>query len=331
MRHAAAIAATHKTLQTMEIRQIRYFIAVAETLNFTRAAERLHMAQPPLSQQIKQLEDELGADLLRRSKHKVELTDAGEEFLIHSRRIMHLLAEAKQHVAGVARGETGQLRVAFSGSASRMVLPRLLRLYRERRPSVRLIVSDLPQKQQLDALERGDIQVAITRDPVARATIDVHRLICEPMCLVMHRDHPMATPERIDGAALSREPMVMCSQQHSPSVYDMVMRICSGAGFIPNELYQIRAIHSVLDFVAARQGITILPEGMQQFDSGDVIFRPIVKGAVSELCVTRLANSPSLLVQEFVEMAKDEFASDLTRPAVSLQEPRAVEFVRQDG
>ncbi len=310
----------------MEIRHLRYFVAVAEELNFTRAAERLHVAQPPLSLQIKLLEEELRVPLFQRSKHRVLLTPAGEIFLAHARRVLKELADATQAMSGVARGEIGQLKIAFNGSSSRTVLPRLLRAFRANRPNVQLILSDLSTSEQLDALEANEIHIGIGRDMQSRSGIRSSLIRREALCLVLSQGHPLANLGRISSSALEAEPWIMVSKVYAPSVHDMEVRTCAKAGFIPDALYQIKNIHSVLDLVAAGVGLSILPEGMERFKGDEVVFRPIIGGEMSQTVVCTRNDTQSGFAREFVELALSEFAAEVNRAPVSAAEPRSVEL-----
>lgn len=291
----------------MEIRHIRYFIAVAEELNFTRAAERLCIAQPPLSLQIKQLEEELNVCLFQRSKHSVALSEAGHAFLSYAHGVLALLDEARERVIGVARGECGHLKVAFNGSTSRVVLPRLFERHQCMRPEVQLILSDLTTAQQVAALERGDIHVGIARQPPRRSSILVEPIWSEPLCLVMPRGHPMSAKPRIEGAELQGMPMILCSPKHSPTLYETSLKVCRKLGFFPNVRHQLNSIYSVLSLVAAGHGVAILPAGANTLRSDDLVFRPIEGAGHSEVCLLWRADTESLAVREFVAMAKAEF------------------------
>lgn len=309
----------------MEIRHIRYFIAVAEELNFTRAAERLCIAQPPLSLQIKQLEQELNVGLFQRSKHSVVLTEAGHAFLSYARGVLGLLDEARDRVIGVARGECGHLKLAFNGSASRIILPRLMERHQRVRPDVQLIISDMTTAQQIVALEDGEINVGIARQPPRRSSILMETIWSDPLCLVVPKGHPMALKPRIEGAELCREPMILCSPKHSQTLYETTLRVCRKLGFYPNVRHQLSSIYSVLALVAAGHGVAILPAGANSLPTNDLVFRPIEGAGHSEVCVLWRADTESAAVREFVELARVEFLA-AGRAAAGAQ-VRSVEVV----
>lgn len=308
----------------IQFHQLRSFIAVAEELNFTRAAERLGIAQPPLSLHIKQLEDALKVRLFDRSKHKVALTKAGIAVLGYAYQIFELLADAETTAQGISRGEIGQLKVAFNGSISRSVLPRILRAYQYVRPKVQLKLIDLSSAQQIDALERSEIDIAITRSPVRRSNIKIATLKLEPLCLVLPKEHPLARAKIVSSISLQKEPMIMCSLLESPSSYELVLQTCSKFGFSPNILCHITRIHSLLDLVAVGTGIAILPQGMKDLRSDDVVFRPIVDGEFSEVCIMHRTDLQLEIANELIEIARKQFESD---PVGFKVDPRAKDAV----
>lgn len=315
----------------MDLRQLRYFVTVAEELSFTRAAERLHMSQPPLSLQIRQLEEELGTALFQRSKHAVALTEPGRTLLADARRMLGLAEEARQRVAGVARGEQGTLAVGFVGSTGRTIVPPLVRAWQARRPGVRLALTDLSSVGLYDALADDGIQVALVREPAHRLSNTALLLRREPMCLVVPPGHAFATPPTVTTTDLQATPMVMCSPLSAPAVHDKVRAICAEAGFVPQVGCQVNAIHALADLVAAGLGFAILPQGMQDArgPGGDgLVYRPIAGARPSEICAVARADNSSVLVQDFLQTARAVFG-DGSAPVGGPQAGRpVVEIVR---
>ncbi|MES2183457.1 MAG: LysR substrate-binding domain-containing protein [Pseudomonadota bacterium] len=316
----------------MDLRHLRYFATVAEELSFTRAAERLHISQPPLSLQIRKLEEELQVELFQRGKHGVALTEPGRALLVYAHKVLGLLDDAAQHVAGVARGEAGTLAVGFVGSTGRAIVPRLVRAWRARRPGVRLALTDMSSIALYAALDDGSIQVALVREPQHRLSTSSVLLQREPMCLVLPHGHPLATLPRITAAALQAEPMLMCSPKTAPAVHDKVQAICAEAGFVPDVLCYINAIHALADMVAAGLGFAILPQGMQgqqgSGDGGALVFRPIQGARLSEVCAMARADATSVLVRDFLAVAREEFGSTGEDACGPPQGDPAVEIVR---
>src|SRR5579875_998382 len=195
--------------EAMELRHLRYFVAVAEELHFGRAAARLMIVQPSLSQQIRQLEDELGFPLLRRTKRSVELTDAGRVFLAEARDVLARVQSAKYAAQRANRGEVGRLVVGYISSSAFDLLPVLLRAYRERFPDVEVTLRELNTQEQVRALEEGHIHVGLLRLPISTPLINIEVVRREPIVCALPEEHPLASLERIPVALLGPEPVVM--------------------------------------------------------------------------------------------------------------------------
>jgi DNA-binding transcriptional LysR family regulator len=216
-----------------ELRHLRYFIAVAEELNFSRAATRLHMAQPPLSVAIRQLEQELGTDLFLRSTREVRLTEAGRVFLDGARRT---LAEADRAVAVARRagaGELGQLNVAFSWSARFETLPALGQALRIRHPDLELLTQEMWNAEMVKALRSGTVDVAISLCPDLVSDLTDEVIRTEPVVAVLAASHPLANEESIPLESLSDEEFLLFPRELAPRLHDVLVGICRGAGFEP--------------------------------------------------------------------------------------------------
>ena len=179
----------------MELRHLRYFVAVAEELHFGRAAIRLFIAQPSLSQQIRQLEEELGFPLLKRTKRSVELTDAGQVFLVAARNILAQVQEAKRAAQRAYRGEVGRLVVGYISSSTYDLLPVMLRAYRERFPHVEVALRELTTPTQVRALEENELQIGLLRLPISTPLVNVEVVRREPIVCVLPEEHPLAVHE----------------------------------------------------------------------------------------------------------------------------------------
>jgi len=298
----------------MELRHLRYFVAVAEELNFTRAAERLRMSQPPLSLQIRQLEEDLQVELLRRSKQSVVLTEPGKTFLEYCYRILEMVGDARQRVAGVSRGELGRLTIGFVGSTSRTMLPRILQTYTAQRPEVQVMLTDMSPASQVEALESRRIHVGLSREPIHRTSITSLTLKREAMCLMMPTMHRFASVPVIAARELQTEPFIIPAK--SLGIHDKTIRICSALGFRPNVRYEINLFNSAIDLIAAGLGIAILPQGLGESRSDDIVIRPIEQAEASEICICFRADSSSQIVKDFVASAMSCF--DVNTPARSM-------------
>jgi DNA-binding transcriptional LysR family regulator len=216
-----------------ELRHLRYFIAVAEELNFSRAAQRLHMAQPPLSLAIRQLEQELGTELFQRSTREVTLTEPGRAFLDGARRT---LAEAERAVVSAKRaasGDVGQLRVAFSWSSRYETLPTLGQAFRARHPDVELLAQEMWNTQMVPALRSGAVDVAVALCPERAPDIVDEVVRSEPVVAVVRNDHPLAGDDAIRLDDLAGESFVFFPRELAPRLHDVLIALCRGAGFEP--------------------------------------------------------------------------------------------------
>ncbi|MBV9229224.1 MAG: LysR family transcriptional regulator, partial [Chloroflexi bacterium] len=193
----------------MELRHLHYFIAVAEELHFGKAAERLQMAQPPLSQQIRQLEDELGVQLFYRTKRHVQLTEAGHVFLQEARQTLIQAEQAIVAARRAGRGELGRLAIGFVGSATSDILPTLIRGFQERYPEVELLLRELTTAQQVRALQDGRIHVGILRPPVHDDTLRIETLFKEPLIVALPERHPLSSQVQLPIEALAREHFIL--------------------------------------------------------------------------------------------------------------------------
>jgi DNA-binding transcriptional LysR family regulator len=202
----------------MELRHLRYFVAVAEELHFRRAAERLHMSQPPLSQQIRQLEEEVGAQLLLRNQHRVELTASGAAFLERAREILDAVEAAALEARRVQRGEVGRLAVGFVGSSMYSIVPELLNAFRERHGDVALRLGELGTTEQLRQLESGRLDVGFLRPRQPRPGLTIEPVYSEPVMLALPDRHPLASATRIHVADLAGEQLVLLTRAGSPGL-----------------------------------------------------------------------------------------------------------------
>ncbi|MGY2922532.1 LysR substrate-binding domain-containing protein [Bradyrhizobium sp. USDA 3262] len=218
----------------MELRHLRYFVALGEELNFTRAAERLHIAQPPLSQQIRQLEDELGVTLLQRNSRPVRLPEAGELLLARARALLANFETAVADTRRVGRGQAGKLAIGFVGSAMFAGLPDLIGSYRDACPDVELVLDEMLAAEIAEALRRRRIDVGFARPALLPEAGLAQRLILEePYVAALPRAHPLAERDDIALAELSDDAFVLYPARPEPSVTGLIVAACQAAGFTP--------------------------------------------------------------------------------------------------
>lgn len=265
----------------MELRHLRYFVTVAEEGHVTRAAERLGMQQPPLSQQIRALERELGVQLFRRKPRGVELTEPGRTFLSDARAVLAHIDHAFAATHRTARGEEGRIAIGFTSSAPfHPFVPRVIRAFRDSVPQVALTLEESGTTELIDDLRGERVDAAFIRTPVANQMgLTVDLLLDEAMVVALPSSHALAE-HRPDGAALSlamlaAETFIVYRRRSGPGLYDAIFAACHGAGFSPQVGQEAPRIVSTLNLVAAGLGIAIVPASLQRMQMDGVIYRPL--------------------------------------------------------
>jgi DNA-binding transcriptional LysR family regulator len=294
----------------MELRHLRYFVTVAEELHFGRAALRLSIVQPSLSQQIRQLEDELGFPLFYRTKRYVELTDAGKVFLSEARQVLAQVQEAKRSAQRAARGEVGRLVIGYISSSTYDLLPQMLRLYRERFPEVEVGLRELTTQEQIRALEEEYIQVGLLRLPISAPWVNVEVVRREPIVCVLPEGHPLTMREQIEVSLLAHEPFVLQSSQRGAGYYVQLMKLCLVAGFSPNVIQEVTEMHTIVSLVAAGMGVSLVPLSARNIRSQGVVYLEL-EGAttLTEMAVAWHRDTRSELVQNFLAVARETSTS----------------------
>jgi len=296
----------------MELRHLRYFVAVAEEQHVTRAAERLGMQQPPLSQQIRILERELDVQLFRRLPRGVALTAAGVAFLADARAILAQLDHAVATAKRTARGEQGRIAVGFTSSAPfNPFVPRVIRVYREAFPLVALTLEEGGTTELIEGLRNERIDAAFIRTPIAdREGLVVQILLEEPMVLALPRGHVLArkkgASKALSLAAVAGEIFVIYRRPSGPGLHDVIVSACNAAGFSPRIGQEAPRIGSTLNLVAAGLGISLVPESLQLMRMDGVVFRRLA-GTVqpkAPLYFAARRTEASAAVREFRELVR---------------------------
>jgi DNA-binding transcriptional LysR family regulator len=261
----------------MDLRRLRYFVAVAEEGHVTRAAERLGMAQAPLSQQIKTLERELGAQLFRRRPRGVELTDAGAALLVEARAILGRITEAEAVVARAARGEEGRVRVGFTNSACfHPATSAAIRAFRAAAPQVALSFDQAGTAELIEKLQSGEVDAAIIRTATARPEgVALHALAEEPMIAALPAGHPLAAAETLALADLAAETFIAYPRAEGAGLYDALIAACHGAGFSPRIGYETPQMIATLSLVAAGLGVSVVPASLTRMRLEGVEYREL--------------------------------------------------------
>jgi DNA-binding transcriptional LysR family regulator len=256
----------------LELRHLWYFVAVAEELSFSRAAARVGIAQPPLSQQIQKLEALLGCALFDRSGRRVRLTEAGTVLVAEARR---LLADAKQTtdlMRRVGRGETGTITIGFWPSTLFSPLPAAVRQFRERHPGVVVRLREIFPPDHAIALRAGTIDVAILREPDPEVGISEMPVLVEPFVAVVPADHRLAARRTIEVKILRDEPFVLFPREAAPGVHAKLYQLCRGAGFEPRVLQEAEAWHTIISLVEAGIGVSLIPASFEGRRAGALAY-----------------------------------------------------------
>lgn len=288
----------------MELRHLRYFIAVAEELNFTRAADRLHMAQPPLSQQIQQLEAQLGFQLFRRTKRTVTLTDAGQVFFEEAQKILLQVDRAIQLGQQTSRGELGQLTIGFVSSAAHNVVPAILQQFRTLHPAVKLELREMTTNQQLQQLREGQIDIGFIRPPVDDG-INSEIVFREPLIVALPETHHLVDRPDVALRQLSTEPFILFPRSLAPGLYDRIISFCQQAGFSPRATQEAIQMQTIVSLVAAEMGVAIVPESMQNFQRRGVVYKQLQEPSPIVSIALIWRHNPTQPVLRFLQTARD--------------------------
>ncbi|PBN01001.1 LysR family transcriptional regulator [Pseudomonas aeruginosa] len=297
----------------MELRHLRYFIAVAEELHFGRAAERLGISQPPLSQQIQALEEEIGARLFERTNRRVELTDAGRLFLDESRQVLAQVDKAVLLARRAHLGELGELKIGFTSSAPfTSTIPSSIHAFRKAYPDVHLDLQEMSSRQVLKALLEESLQVGVIRPLALPDAVHWVELFREPLVAVLRADHPLAAGSE-DGvaiAALAEEPFVFFPRSYGTGLYDQVIALTRQAGFSPRIAQEASEAMTIIGLVSAGLGVSILPASFRRTRVDGVVYRTLSDPeATTAVWLVRRQNEGSPLALSFIDLVTREAAS----------------------
>lgn len=258
----------------VDIRQMRYFVAVAETLHFGRAAERLHISQPPLSRQIATLEKELGVTLFERHSRQAKLTHAGARFLQDARAVIVNFDQACRNSRLAEKGELGELAIGFMMHAANTVVPGLARAYMERHPGVRLELKEVVPGSLVDAVLSGRFDAAIMFNPGLVRGLKTDVIHRESLCLAVHRHHPLAGEQgkAVPARRLQSEPLIATPFEVAPVLREAISSFCRAAGFEPVVRLEVELQQTIVSLVAEELGIALVPQSVRKWRFPDVVF-----------------------------------------------------------
>ncbi|HWQ92799.1 MAG TPA: LysR substrate-binding domain-containing protein [Clostridia bacterium] len=290
----------------MELRHLRYFVAVAEQLNFTKAAGKLHLAQPSLTRQIQNLEAEIAVRLFNRAKGQVSLTDEGRAFLIDARRILTLTAESILAVQHLSRGETGQLNIAYLSNSDFGLLPETLKIFRQRFPHVGLNLFDMSPAEQLRALEARKIDLGFVglRPPAEIGILSWETIARNRTVVVLPVRHPLARKPRIKLSELENMFFVGMSEKTHPGFRHWLNEVCQQAGFVPRLLQEAELELALITFVAEGLGVTLAREHMKKLPHPGVTFRPLAPSIKSDYCIAWNQTNNSRALLQYIEIVR---------------------------
>ena len=293
--------------EQLELRHLRYFIAVAEELHFGRAARKLGITQPPLSLQIQKLEAELGVQLFERTNRRVQLTPAGKTLLEEGRHVVADFNSAIDAARRAARGETGSLTVAFAASVMFLSLPRIIRRFRTQFPNVRLELRELPTGPQIIALRNGELDIGFLREPARDAELTTETVMREGLLLALSKRHELASRKRLRLADVANEDFVLFPRDLAPGLYAHVLAVCAEAGVHPRIVQTSRELYTTVSLVEAGLGVTIIPASVRKMGWRGVRYYPIASPSAStRIDAAWRSDNKSPILPAFLEIARAE-------------------------
>ncbi|WLH15125.1 LysR substrate-binding domain-containing protein [Pseudomonas hefeiensis] len=296
----------------MELRHLRYFVMVAEEGHFTRAAARLNMQQPPLSQQIRALETELGFELFKRHPKGADLTTGGAVFLEEAKAILARVQDGSRRAARVAKGVEGTLAIGFTSSAAaHPLIPRIIRAFREQYPAVAITLAEGNAGRLTERASAGQLDVSLLRAPVSRPDgIEFHRLLVEELLMVLPVGHPALAeyPDAVELRAIRDEPFILVRRPGAPGMYANLLRACEAAGFEPRVAFEVERMLTNVSLVAAGEGVSVVPASMRDIHRESVVYRRILGARprlVAPLTLVCRQTNESPALHNFVVLARD--------------------------
>lgn len=299
----------------MELRHLRYFVAVAEEMSFRRAAVRLHIAPPPLSVQIRKLEAEIGAELFARVGRGIQLTEAGRVFLEQARKT---LSDARRGIAlarQAAHGEIGNLSIGYNAPTGFRVFPKVLPLFRKRWPNVHLTFHAQTVGQQLQGVMREELDVGFVWLPIPREALDVQELVREPLFAVLPSSHRLASKATVSIRDLAREPLVLLARTHDPETFREIEQLFRRAGVAMNVAYELENSLSMINFVAMGCGCSLLPEYTRAIRHDGVVHRPLSSPRLVKTLAVIKKQARGDLAETFFRFTAEQFGGTDNTPS----------------
>ena len=298
---------TFATLREMELRHLRYFVAVAEALSFTKAAQKLRLAQPSLTRQVRNLEDEIGVRLLDRANNRVALTEEGRLFLFDAKKLLAMCAESVAAVQRMNRGESSQLNIGYIANIHYGLLPATLGAFRKLYPRVALNLFDMTSAEQFLALEGHKIDLGFIG---LRPALSGHALLAEgvahdTMLVALPAGHLLAKKAKLKLADLASQFFIGMSAKTHPGAREWLLETCAGAGFAGKILQEADVEPTAIRFVADGLGVAFMPEQITGLPHEGVVFRPLAPPLRRESTIAWRADNPSKPLQDYIQIVKD--------------------------
>ncbi|WP_278006884.1 LysR family transcriptional regulator [Thalassospira aquimaris] len=289
----------------MEIRQMRYFVALAETLHFGKAAARMNMTQPPFSRQIAAIEREMKVELVVRNSRHVALTLAGQRFLDDARRVLALLDAACRDARLVSQGQIGELRLGFMMHAAHRLVPDIIRRYAQIRPNVKIVLAETTPGNIRQQLAQGELDAAITFAEPMAPEFDSISILTDQLCLIAPSGHPLALRDKIRASDLEDVDLIVAPEHIASPLYAAIMQYCQTAGFVPAIKFAPHLQHTIVRLVAAGLGVGLVPASICDDTMSEVVVRPLEFPPSFEVVLTFAQNSINPAVAALVEMFED--------------------------
>jgi DNA-binding transcriptional LysR family regulator len=287
----------------LDIKPLRYFVTLAETLHFGRAAARLHLSQPPLSRQLAALEASLGVTLLERSPRSVTLTAAGQRFYADAKAILAALEQAAKNAQATQRGDAGTLTIGFTMCAAYSVVPGYARSFGAAYPEVALQLREVVSNDLAAQVLAGRIDAAIMFPVAAHKDLAVRTVVSEPLCVALPRAHPRARARVLKIAQLAGEAFVMAVGEVAPTLRKVIVGHCRDGGFEPDVRIEVQLQQTVLSLVNEGVGIALVPESMRKAQLADVVFRRLADAPLIEQVLAWSPASRNPCLARFLELA----------------------------
>jgi DNA-binding transcriptional LysR family regulator len=289
----------------IDVKPLRYFVALAETRHFGRAAARLHLSQPPLSRQLAALEASLGVRLIERTPRSVTLTAAGERFYTDAKAILAALDQAGHNARAASFGERGELTIGFTMCAAYSVLPTFARAYSTAFPEVTLNLREIVSNDLGPQVQNAQVDAAIMLADAPPRGLAERTVLVEPLCVALPRTHPLARQRKLHAAQLAQEPFVIASKEVGPGLHETIAGHCREAGFEPDVRFEVRLQQTVLSLVDEGAGVALVPASMRRAQLAGVVFKPLANApTVSQVLVWSHANRNPCLAR-FLQMVDE--------------------------